>query len=358
MRLLPLWLCLLVTTAVAADRINQEGRALGPAPVVKQPILFNTPEADAVVSAMQIMPLDSPWNEDISKRPLLANSAEMIAQITADLAANRRTLRPFYEMNYVLVPDNQPRVPIKFVNYPDDSDLDGGQKPVGLYPVPANLPVETWPQGTAGQTLEDWQQDVKNKGGDRHTIIVQPGTGFIWETWSTKLVGAAWQASNGAKFSLNDNQLRPAGWTSGDAAGLPMFPAIVRYDECQRGLVEHAMRLVVKRTRLGPIYPATHAASVGRLKDPNIPAMGQRVRLRAEFAIPAGWTKEEKAVLLAFKKYGAIVADNGGFFSISVAPDNRFAPHAFDHLSSVAIGEFEVIATTGPNEGPRAARAR
>jgi hypothetical protein len=354
MRLLPLWLALLVSTATAADRINQEGRVLGPLPVVKHPLLFNTPEADAVVAAMQIMPLDSPWNEDISKRPLLANSAEMIAQITADLAANRRTLRPFYEMNYVLVPDNQPRVPIKFVGYPDDSDLDGGQKPVGLYPIPANLPVETWPQGTGSQTLEDWQQDVKNKGGDRHTIIVQPGTGFIWETWSTKLVGGAWQASNGAKFSLNDNKLRPAGWTSGDAAGLPMFPAIVRYDECQRGMVEHAMRLVVKRTRLGPIYPATHHASVGKLKDPNIPAMGQRVRLRADFAIPPSWTKEEKAVLLAFKKYGAIVADNGGFFSISVAPDNRFAPGAFEHLSKVPISEFEVISTTGPNEGPRA----
>jgi hypothetical protein len=228
MRLLPLCLCLLVSTAGAADRVNQEGRVLGPVPIVKQPLLFNTPEADAVVSAMQIMPLDSPWNEDISKRPLLAKSATMIAQITADLAANRRTLRPFYEMNYVLVPDNQPRVPIKFVQYPDDSDLDGGQSPKGLYPIPANLPVETWPQGTGGQTLEEWQQDVENKGGDRHAIIVQPGTGSLWETWSTKVVGGAWQASNGAKFSLKDNKLRPAGWTSGDAAGLPLSGGPVR----------------------------------------------------------------------------------------------------------------------------------
>ena len=95
-------------------------------------------------------------------------------------------------------------------------------------------------------------------------------TGIFWETWQTKLTGNTWQASNGAQFSLISNTLRPAGWTSGDAAGLPMFPALVRYDECLRGRVEHALRLVVKRTRLGPIYPATHAASVGRTTELDI----------------------------------------------------------------------------------------
>jgi hypothetical protein len=337
----------------AAERINHEGRVLGDLPIVSSPILFNTAAADAVVAAMQILPRDNPWNEDISRRPLLANSDAMIAQIAADLDSTRRNLRAFHEMNFVLVPDDQPTQSIRFFNYPGESDLDGGVSPNGLYPIPSNLPVETWPRETGNLTLSQWQQDSTNLGGDRHSIIVKPGAGFIWETWLTKLVSGAWRASNGAKFNLNSNSPRPPGWTSADAAGLPMFPAIVRYDECQRGMVEHAMRIVVKRTRLGPIYPATHEASVGSLTDPNIPAMGQRLRLKSSFAIPSTWTTAEKAVLKGLKKYGAMVADNGNFFSISVTPDNRFAAGEFGHLSSIPISEFEVVQTTGPNEGPR-----
>ena len=351
--LLALGLSLILALSARAERINQEGRILGPAPVVTTPTLFNTPAADAIVSAMQIMPRDSAWNEDISQRPLLSNSSAMIAQITSDLAANRRTLRPFYEMNYVLVPDNQPRITIPFFNYPDESDLDGGAFPNGSYPIPPNLPIETWPKDTGTLTLQQWQQDVNNTGGDRHAIMVAPGAGSIWETWLTRLTQSGWQASNGAKFDLNSNALRPAGWTSGDAAGLPMFPALVRYDECQRGMVEHAVRLVVAKSRREYIYPARHYASSIPATSVNYPAMGQRLRLKASFVIPTNWTIEEKAVLLALKKYGAIVADNGNFFSISVCPDDRFKSNAFDHLSTVAIDNFEVIQTTGPNEGPR-----
>ena len=351
---LALFLFAFAANASGGQRINHEGRILGPVPTVTQPILFNTAQADAVVGAMQIMPVTSAWNEDVSRLPLLANSAAMIAQITNDLAANRRTLRAFSEMNYVLVPDAQPVQSVHFFNYPDESDLDGGVSPDGLYPIPANLPVETWPNQTGNLTLEQWQQDVNNTGGDRHAIIVKPGAGFIWETWLARLVGGAWQASNGAKFDLKTNTLRAAGWTSGDAAGLPMFPALVRYDECERGMVEHAVRLVVKRTRVGPIYPATHQASVGNTTDPNIPAMGQRLRLKASFVIPANWTKQEKAVCLGLKKYGGLVADNGGFFSFSVCPDDRFPANAFGNLSSIAISNFEVVQSTGATQGPRA----
>ncbi|MEY2506981.1 MAG: hypothetical protein QOH01_1310 [Verrucomicrobiota bacterium] len=350
-RVLLLFLALICVAR--AERINHEGRILGPAPVVTTPTLFNTAAADAVVSAMQIMPRDNPWNEDISRRPVHPNSDAIITQITSDLSSNRRTLRPFYEMNYVLVPDNQPRVTIPFFNYADESDLDGGMSPNGSYPIPPNLPIETWPRGTGNLTLQQWQQDVNNTGGDRHAIIVAPATGSIWETWLTKLTGSGWQASNGAKFNLNSNALRPAGWTSGDAAGLPMFPAIVRYDECQRGMVEHALRIVVAKSRREYIYPATHYASSIPATSTNYPAMGQRVRLKAAFVIPDSWTIEEKAVLRALKKYGALVADNGNFFSVSVCPDDRFAASAFDHLSAIAIGNFEVVQTTGPSEGPR-----
>ena len=349
--------CLLIFLTLAcgahAQRINHEGRILGASPVVTASTLFNTPAADAIVSAMQIMPRDNPWNEDISRRPVHANSDAIIAQITNDLSSSRRTLRPFYEMNYVLVPDNQPRVTIPFFNYPDESDLDGGMFPNGNYPIPPNLPIETWPRGTGNLTLQQWQQDVNNTGGDRHAIIVAPGVGSIWETWLTKLTGNGWQASNGAKFNLNSNVLRPAGWTSGDAAGLPMFPAIVRYDECQRGMVEHALRIVVAKSRREYIYPATHFASSIPATSANYPAMGQRVRLKSNFVIPESWTIEEKAVLRALKKYGALVADNGNFFSVSVCPDDRFSANAFDHLSTIAISNFEVVQTTGPSEGPR-----
>src|SRR6476620_8462784 len=344
---------LLIAGNGAAERINQEGRILGPAPVVSTSILFNTPDADAIVSALQIMPITNPWNVDISQRPRLANSDAMIAQIKSDLSLTRQTLRAFYEMNYVLVPDNQPRVTIPFLDYPDESDLDGGIFPNGSYPLPSNMPIETWPVGTGGLSLQQWQADVTSVGGDRHGIVVAPGAGSVWETWQLKLTQAGWQASNGAKFNLNSNALRPAGWTSGDAAGLSMFVATVRYDECQRGMVEHALRLVVKRTRKEYIYPATHYASSIAATSTNYPAMGQRLRLKANFAIPSGWTTEEKAVLLAMKKYGAIVADNGNFFSVSVCPDDRFSSNAFSHLSTIDINNFEVIQTTGPTEGPR-----
>src|SRR6266403_450614 len=348
----------IIALAARAERINQEGRILGPVPVVTTPTLFNTTQADAIGSAMQSFPVTNPWNEDISRRPLLSNSATMISQMKSDLSSTRQTLRPFYEMNYVLVPDNQSRVTISFLDYPDESDLDGGTFPNGSYPIPSNMPIETWPRGTGNLTLQQWQMDVTNIGGDRHCIIVAPGAGSIWETWQMKLTTSGWQASNGAKFDLNSNGLRPAGWTSGDAAGLPMFPALVRYDECERGAVEHAVRLAVPFTRREYIYPANHYASSIPATSTQYPAMGQRFRLKASFVVPSGWTIEEKAVCYALKKYGALVADNsGGFFSISVCPDDRFSSSAFNNLSTIYVSNFAVIPTTGPTEAPRSSGA-
>jgi hypothetical protein len=347
------WLIIsFATSAAFAQRINQEGRILGALPVVTSPILFNTTNADAIVSAMQIFPVTNPWNEDVSRLPVLTNSDAMIAQIISDLATNRRSLITEQEMNFVLVPDNQPVVPINFFNYPDESDLNGGVSPSGLYPIPSNLPIETWPTGTGSLTLYQWQ--TNNNDGDRHAIMVQPGPGFFFETWLTQLIGTNWNASNGAEFNLNSNALRPAGWTSGDAAGLPMFSAIVRYDEAERGMVEHACRIVVKRSLYNNyIYPATHYAAPSTNTSVNLPSMGQRIRLKSNFAIPSGWTKEEKAILLGLKKYGALVADNGNFFSISVTPDDRWPANCFGDLTSIGITNFEVVQSTGPNGGPR-----
>lgn len=337
----------LLCVVAPAQRIDHAGRILGDLQLPTAPILFNTPQADQILATMQICPRTSAWNEVIENRPLLANSAAMIAMIRSELASNRRNLRAFYEMNFVLVPNSQPLVPIEFVTYPDESDP-------GPYPIPTNMPIELWPVNTEGQTLDQWQRDALGWGGDRHGLIVQPGNGNLFETWQRKkLSTGAWQASNGAKFDLNSNALRPLGWTSGDAAGLAMFPALVRYDEVQRGSIEHAVRLVVKHTRREYIYPATHHASNPSTTDPNVPAMGQRLRLKASFVIPSTWTPEAKCVARAMKKYGCIVADNGNFFQISVTPDDRWPVGAFDNLWDVDVNQFEVVQTTGANEGPR-----
>ena len=377
MRLIPsLLVACSLTAASGAERINHEGRILGAAPVVTTPTQFNTTQADAIVSALQIMPRDSAWNEDISGRPVAANSAAMIANIRDDLFTqllippptptptypNRQRLVVFEEMNYVLVPDSQPLVGIRFITYPGDSDFNGGTNPVASWPVPSIMPIETWPTGTGSQTLTQWQQS--SVAGDRHSIIVQPGTTpRLFETWQAQLTGNTpnWQASNGATFPLDSNAPRPAGFTSGDAAGLPMFPALVRYDECQRGVVEHAMRIVVKRSRQNYIYPASHQA--GSIADANYPSMGQRLRLRSSFTIPGTWTAQERAVAVALQKYGAFVADNGGYFSVSICPDDRWPANCWDHFTTGAsadildVNQFEVITTTGAIEGPRSAGA-
>ena len=340
-----------------AERINHEGRILGPLPVVTNSILFNTTNADTVVSAMQVFPVTNPWNEDISHRPLLPNSDTMIAQINSDVPTANRKLRLFQEMNFVLVPDNQALVKFNFNGgYPDESDLNGGTLPFGLYPLPTNMPVEGWPANgvtlTQSQSLDD--------GGDRHAIMVQPGAGFIYESWRTLRIATNWLATNGAIFNLNTNGLRTTNWTSGDAAGFPMFPALVRFDECERGMVEHACRLVVVRSRAQQIYPATHHAGAVSATQTNYPAMGQRLRLKASYVISNSWTKEEKALLLGLKKYGAMVSDNSSsFFSISITPDDRWPANAFNNLSSfgLAITNFEVIQTTGSTEGPRSSGA-
>ena len=347
---------LLFAARSPAERINQEGRILGPLPVATNSILFNTTNADVVVSAMQIFPVTNPWNEDVSHRPVLVNSDAMIVQINSDVGSSHRKLLLFQEMNFVLVPDNQPLVKFSFLGgYPDESDLNGGTFPVGSYPIPTNMPVEGWPAN--GVTLT--QSQSVDDGNDRHSIIVQPGAGFIYESWRALRVSTNWGATNGAIFNLNTNALRVingnTNLTSGDAAGFPMFPALVRYDECQRGMVEHACRLVIVHSRSQHIFPAAHDAGSVSAGQTNYPAMGQRLRLKASYGISNSWSTAEKALLLGLKKYGAMVSDNSSsFFSISITPDDRWG-NAFNNISTfgLAITNFEVVQTTGPTEGPR-----
>src|SRR5262249_20709523 len=157
-----------------------------------------------------------------------------------------------------------------------------------------------------------------------------------------------WQAACAAIFDLKTNKLRPAGWTSADAAGLPIFPAVIRFDECERGLVAHAMRFTVKRTRKAYVYPATHYAS--RLTDEALPRMGEGFGLRQDLDVK-GFSPHAQAILKGLKKYGMFVADNGGDWRLSVARDRRLK--GLEELHKLRGSDFEVVQTTGPDEGPR-----
>ena len=157
---------------------------------------------------------------------------------------------------------------------------------------------------------------------------------------TSRLTDAGWEASNEATFDLRTGALRPERWTSSDAAGLPIFPAVVRYDECARGMVEHAMRFTVRRTRRGYVLPATHWASPSR--DPSHPRMGERFRLRSGFDV-SGFPPHVQAILKGLKKYGMFVADNGSDWYMSIAPDRRLS--GLETLHRVKGSDFEVVET-------------
>ncbi|MCY2992815.1 MAG: hypothetical protein NTY19_33780 [Planctomycetota bacterium] len=302
-------------------------------PPITKPVMFDTPEADAILSALEVYPPDNPWNLVVSQWPLHPRSKNILASIGVD-----KPLRYNPDMGFVLVPPDQQRVAVKIVDYPGESDP-------GPFPVPNNLPIEGWPvayqrePGTRGLTLDDVQCDKRNQGGDRHGIVVDPVNRMLYEFYQAKRTANGWQAAQASIFDLKTNRLRPDGWTSADAAGLPIFPSVVRYDELQRGLVEHALRVTVVKTRRAYVAPATHFAS--RLQDENLPRMGERIRLRADYDI-AGFSPEVQAILKGLKKYGMFVADNGIDWAISVAPDPRIG-NLHEELRRVKGAAFEVV---------------
>jgi hypothetical protein len=322
-----------VTPLPLSDKtVNHEGRVLAPLPAIKAPVLFDTPEADKILASMQIMPKNSPWNEDISQRPVHPDSEHMIANIgvSGRLAVNM-------DMGFIIVPPDYPTTTVNVTTYAAESDL-------GPVPLPPNLPIENWPLD--GSQLETIQTTGT---GDRHAIIVDPTAKKFYELGETYKTIDGWTATAASHFSLDSNRLRPLTWTSTDAAGLPIFPAIVRYDELERGMVEHAMRFTIVRTRRAFIYPATHFAS--NITDPTVAAMGQRFRLKASANLQ-GLSPHALAVAKGLQKYGMIVADNGGNWRLSVAPDARIT--GLNDLRRFKGSDFEVIETTGEFEGPRA----
>ena len=302
-------------------------------PKIEKPVMFDTPEADAILSALEIYPPDNAWNLVVEDWPLHPNSNKIVNSIGANKVFRYNT-----DMGYILIPPDQRKVPVKLINYPDESD-------VGPYPLPEIVPIEGWPVTYTrdpkfkGVTLEDVQRDKLREEGDRHAIVVDPTNRMLYEFYQLKKVNDGWQAANEATFDLKSNKLRPDGWTSSDAAGLPIFPSIVRYDELKRGLVEHAMRVTVEKTRRAYVHPATHFAS--RLTDESLPRMGERLRLRKDFDV-SKFSPEVQAILKGLKKYGMLVADNGLDWSISCAPDPRI-PVLHEELRKLRGSDFEVI---------------
>ena len=302
-------------------------------PPITGPVPFDTPEADAILSALEVFPPDNPWNQVVSDWPLHPNSAAIIDSIGAD-----KPMRYNPDMGFVLVPPDQQRVEVKIVDYPGESDK-------GPFPVPDEIPIEGWPVNYQRHydgpslTLEDVQRDKLGRGGDRHGIVVDPINRMLYEFFVLRRTDDGWQAAQASIFDLKTNDLRPDGWTSADAAGLPIFPAVVRYDELKRGVVEHAMRVTVRNTRRAYVSPATHFASPHENED--YPRMGERLRLKQDFDV-SGFSPEVRAILEGLKRYGMFVADNGIEWAISVAPDPRI-PNLHEELRQIQGSAFEVV---------------
>lgn len=294
-------------------------------PAIEQPVAFDTPQADAICSALEVFPPDNPWNTVIEDWPLHPNSRNIVASAGVD-----KPFRYNRDMGFILIPPDQKPVSVKLAQYASESDK-------GPYPLPDATPIEGWPVEYPGMTLPEVQQKIEK--GDRHAIVVDPARRMLFEFYQLRKLNGAWVASGAAIFDLKSNKLRPAGWTSTDAAGLPIFPAVVRYDELQRGIVEHAMRVTVVKTRRSYVYPATHFAS--RHNDENFPRMGERLRLRKDFD-ESGCSPEVQAIARGLKKYGMFVADNGQDWAISVAPDPRMNNFALE-LRKIKGGDFEVV---------------
>ena len=281
-------------------------------------------------------PSNNAWNTDISTAPVDTNSSALISSIGLALGLHPDFGSGLYAgapigIPYVVVAGSQPFVNILFVLYADESDP-------GPYPVPLNAPIE-------GQ-----QADGSAFGGDRHVLVIDRDSNLLYEMANAYPESdGTWTASCGAVFHLESNNVRPTaqpGWTSTDAAGLPIFPGLARYEEASSGVINHALRFTVNSTRQAYVPPATHWASTST--SPDLPPMGMRVRLKSTFVIPSGFSTESRAILQALKTYGMFVADNGSNWFISGAPDPRWNNDALvSELGSVQGSNFEVVRMDG-----------
>lgn len=277
---------------------------------------------NANLGGQRLLPDDSPWHQDISKSPVDPRSDRILARVGLD-----KTLHPdfggMYEgapigIPYVVVPGTQKKVPVTF-KYADESDP-------GPYPIPSNAPIEGGPKST----------------GDRHVIVLDRDNWKLYEVFNAFPDGkGGWKTDGGAVWDLRKNQVRPPRWTSADAAGLPILPGLVRYDEAvEKGVIEHALRFTLARTRRAYVPPASHWAS--ERNDEDLAPMGMRVRLKADFDV-SGFVPEVKAILVALKKYGMFMADNGSDLFVSGTHDPRWDADKMRQLKRVKARDLEVV---------------
>jgi hypothetical protein len=279
--------------------------------------LLACPSACALPEAPNcpIFPAGNVWNKDVSALPVAANSAAMISAIGASSGLHPDFGSPSeYGIPYNVVPGSQPKVNVAF-DEPGESDH-------GPYPIPANPKIEG--------------------GGDHHILTVDKDACRLYELYDARRVGGGWAAYAGAIWDLRSNALRPDGWTSADAAGLPILPGLVRHNEAT-GTIDHALRFTAPRTRSAHIYPARHDAGSN---DPSLPPMGLRLRLKASVDI-GGFAPQARAILTALKRYGMILADNGSPWYITGASDPGFDDDDLRQLSRITGNQLEVVNTSG-----------
>jgi hypothetical protein len=276
-----------------------------------------------------VFPKSNPWNQRVDRLPVAPNSNAIIDSIGPD-----ETLHPDFGSGLwegapigipiTVVRGRQPKVRVQF-EYAEESER-------GPYPIPRNVKIE----------------GGRHSDGDRHALILDRDDCRLYELFALYPSGTGWRAGSGAIWNLRSNRLRPAGWTSADAAGLPILPGLARYDEVARGRIDHALRFTVRRTRRAYVYPARHHASSAT--DTNLPPMGLRLRLKASFRT-TGYPRQARVILEALKRYGMMVSDNGSDWFITGAPDPRWSNDQLRTLKRVPGSAFEVV-------DPRAIRPR
>ena len=267
-----------------------------------------------------VFPASNPWNRRVDRLPVAANSAAIVASIGLSTGLHADFGSGLWRGSTIGIPfevvtRRTPRSRVSF-EYADESDHV-------RYPIPKRVHVES--------------------GSDHHALLLDRDACRLYELGGLERRSGRWHAWAGATWSLRSNRLRPAGWTSADAAGLPILPGLARYDEVRRGVIDHALRFTVQRTRRAYVYPARHYAS--NLTDPDLPPMGLRLRLKASFDVRP-FPRQARIVLTALKRYGMIVADNGSSWYISGAPSPGWSNDQLHTLGRVKGSSFEVVDTT------------
>jgi hypothetical protein len=281
------------------------------------------------VAGCPVFPTDNAWNRPVDRLPVARNSATLIRSIGLDSHFHADFGSGLWDggpigIPFTVVNGGQTRVPVSF-DYADESDR-------GPYPVPPNAPIE----------------GGRNADGDRHVLVVDRSACKLYELYDAHPLrrGSAWHAGSGATWDLRSDHLRPKTWTSADAAGLPIFPGLARYDEVAAGAIRHALRFTAPRTRTAFVWPARHEA--GASSDPALPSMGLRVRLKRHVSL-RGLPRQAQVIGRAMKRYGLMLADNGSPWYVSGAPDPRWDNdqlHALDRLSG---HDFEVVTVRPPH---------